>query len=84
MICGILQSKRPCRKYNMFNLVAIFRVMINAKSKARIMQAISDYVGKELARIWSPLRNSVVVDALKKAIRNAQGKTRTEYIHCLE
>jgi hypothetical protein len=64
--------------------VAIFRVLINRVSKKRISEAISNYVGKELARIWSPLRNSVVVDALKKAIRNAQGKTRTEYIHCLE
>jgi hypothetical protein len=42
-------------KLNMFNLVAIFRVLINRISKKRINEAISNYVGKELARIWSPL-----------------------------
>ena len=71
-------------KVNMFNLVAIFRVLINRISKKRINEAISNYVGKELARIWSPLRNSVVVKALKKTIRNAEGKSRTEYPRCLE
>jgi hypothetical protein len=57
-------------KLNMFNLVAIFRVLINRISKKRINEAISNYVGKELARIWSPLLPSPHEFGKQKVVLN--------------